>query len=74
MENLKAKLIERINANEDEALLKELYDLLTAEEQEPLHLDDEAQHKIRESEAQYESGKTLSDAEVQKKLNHWLDK
>ena len=74
MSSVKEKLIERIKSYHDEDLLNELYKVLLSEEQEPLQFTKEQKNKIKDSEQQYQAGKTVSDDDVQKRMNKWLDK
>lgn len=72
MISIKEKLIERIKANKDEALLEEIYNLLENEEKECVQFSEEQKNIINESKEAYQKGKVISDEEVQKKVNKWL--
>ena len=74
MISIKEKLIERIRANNDERLLEEIYNLLEVEEQEPIVFSGELKNKINESEEAYNKGRVISDEEVQKQVDKWLEK
>ena len=74
MISIKEKLIERIRANNDERLLEEIYNLLEVEEQEPIVFSEELKNKINESEEAYNKGRVISDEEVQKQVDKWLEK
>lgn len=72
MISIKEKLIERIKANKDEALLEKIYNLLENEEREAIQFSEEQKNIINESEEAYQKGKVVSDEEVQKKVDKWL--
>lgn len=74
MDHLKSKIIAEIEAQQDESFLRELYELLVKKGLETFHFTKQQQAEIRESEAFYEVGKTISNEELQKNLDDWLDK
>jgi uncharacterized protein (DUF433 family) len=53
-------------------LLKDILDLLEKEEEDPIQFSTEQENLVKESELQYKKGKTISNEDVQKKLDEWL--
>ena len=74
MSSVKEKLIERIQASQDEELLNELYKVLVSEDQDMIQFTEEQKNKIAESDKQYKAGETIPDEEVQKRVDKWLGK
>lgn len=74
MNSVKEKLIAQIKANEDEALLNELYNFLISEEQQAIQFTEEQKSRISESQEQYKTGKTVSNKDIQNRMDKWLGK
>jgi len=73
---LRNKLIERIKRTEDEKLLEEAYRLLEMESEdfEIYTLKDDQKKAIEDSRAQIEKGQSLTNDQVNRDSDEWLEK
>ena len=71
--SLKEKLIEKLRATEDPALLEELSNLLELQEPETIYKTTSAQKKtIEEARQQATQGPTLDNEQADKESDEWL--
>ncbi len=76
IQDLKHKLITRINQSKDDRLLEEMYRLLTSEDADMdiLELNAEQKEAITKAQQQYQEGKFSSQEQADKEIDEWLDK
>jgi hypothetical protein len=76
IQDLKHKLIKRINQSKDNRLLEEMYRLLTNEDADTdiLELNAEQKEAIEKAQQQYRDGQFLSQEQADKEIDEWLDK
>lgn len=75
MPELKTKLIDKIRQTDDEALLKELSNLMEMQEPEGVYMLDEKQKvAVTEARAQISSGEFLTEEEADKEITELLPK
>lgn len=76
IQDLKHKLITRINQSKDNRLLEEMYRLLTNEDADTdiLELNAGQQEAIEKAQKQYRNGQFLSEEQADKEIGKWLDK
>lgn len=74
--DLKHKLILKINQTNDDSLLEEMYRLIAVDESELeiLELTPEQRKAIEIGQKQYKEGKYLSQKQADKEIDEWLGK
>lgn len=72
---LKELLIDTIRNIEDAELLEDIYQLLCLPESNTVYVfNDEERHAIKEAEEQIRNGDYLTNEEVDKEVDEWLNK
>ncbi|HCY41504.1 MAG TPA: hypothetical protein DHV48_09140 [Prolixibacteraceae bacterium] len=73
---LKKKLIGKIDQSEDTGLLEEMYRLISNEESDlsVYELSEEQIIAVKEGQIQYRSGQFLTDKQADKDIEEWLGK
>ena len=72
---LKLDLINQISSITDKVRLKELFQMLKFQNDESIYLTNEEEKKaILEAQKEIAEGKVLSNTDVQKEINEWLNK
>ncbi|XZF15219.1 hypothetical protein ACTHGU_03715 [Chitinophagaceae bacterium MMS25-I14] len=77
VEELKTKIISRIEAINDQDVIQYVYDLLQSElgpEKDHYELTPEQLQIVEEARAQYRRGEFLTDEEAEKDLDEWFEK
>ncbi len=72
---LKKKLIRKIYSLEDKSLLKEVSRIIGIEneENEIYHLSDEQLKAVEEAQEQYLRGEYITNEEIEKEIEEWLN-
>lgn len=73
---LKKRLINRIQETDNQQLLEEAFRLLELESEqlEVYRLSDQQRSAVNESKEQFKTGRFLTDQQVNKDLDEWLEK
>ena len=70
---LKLDLIQKITELEEIRIIEDLNRLIDFEMSEEVYqLSNEQEHRISEARAEYKAGKTLSNVQVEKEIDQWL--
>ncbi len=74
-ESLKDKLINKLKEINDPAILEEVSNLFELQEPETVyHTNDQQKKAIEEAKGQIKNGQTLTDEQVNKDIDEWLNK
>lgn len=74
-ENLKAKLINKIKDTDDPSILEEIANLFELQEPDTVYeVNDKQREAIDKAKAQVKNKETLTDKQVDKDLDEWLNK
>ena len=75
MSKLKEKLIRKIERSKNEGLLKEIYQILNDEERDDIiQLTDLQIQSIKQAEKEFEAGDFLTEEELDKEFDKWIEK
>lgn len=76
IQDLKHKLITRINQSKDNQLLEEMYRLLADDDSDTdiLELSKEQAETVEQAQREYRNGQFLSQEQADKEIDEWLDK
>jgi len=76
IQDLKHKLIKRINQTKDNQLLEEMYRLLTNDDSDLdiLELNPEQAEAVERAQEQYRKGQFITKDQADKEIDEWLDK